>query len=191
MRVIDILDQLSATYGHPTSAILAMNDAAFHSPYLAADAPEVLFHWIEECSEIAFLGPNCYTDCKLIKNAIRLLLTTGLYLQPFEEWDCLLPMAQTWITLRTMIQELFQQRLNAMAPTAGHQGYAMVLPWQQNAFGVLATSTHHSKLFTGVEEHCRPVEGRSKLSKGDEKWITDLIWFKVKKQLKREKVFIT
>jgi hypothetical protein len=85
MRVIDILDQLSATYGHPTSAILAMNDAAFHSPYLAADAPEVLFHWIEECSEIAFLGPNCYTDCKLIKNAIRLLLTTGLYLQPFEE----------------------------------------------------------------------------------------------------------
>jgi hypothetical protein len=39
-----------------------------------------------------------------------------------------------------MIQEPFKQRLNSMAPMAGHQGYAMALPYQQNAFGVLATS---------------------------------------------------
>jgi hypothetical protein len=37
-----------------------------------------------------------------------------------------------------MIQEAFQRRLNATAPTAGHHGYAPALPYQ-NAFGALAT----------------------------------------------------
>ncbi len=35
-----------------------------------------------------------------------------------------------------MIQEAFQRRLNATAPTAGHHGYAPALPYQ-NAFGAL------------------------------------------------------
>ncbi len=120
-----------------------MNDAAFCSPHAAADATEVLFCWIKDCAEIALLCCNPYTGCQLISNAIRLLLTTGLYLWPFEEWDCLLPTAQTWIPLHAMIQESFQQHLNTMNPVAGHQGYAMALPYQQNAFGVLAASTHN------------------------------------------------
>jgi hypothetical protein len=37
----------------------------------------------------------------------------------------------------TMIQEAFQRRLNATAPTARHHGYAPALP-HQNAFGALA-----------------------------------------------------
>ena len=37
-----------------------------------------------------------------------------------------------------MIQEAFQRRLNATAPTAGHHGYAPALPYQ-NAFGALGT----------------------------------------------------
>ena len=45
-----------------------------------------------------------------------------------------------WIELRRMIQEAFQRRLNATAPTAGHQGYAPALPFQQNAFGALAAN---------------------------------------------------
>jgi hypothetical protein len=88
--VIDILDQLSASYGQPTQ-----NDAAFFSPYLATDAPEVLIHRIKDCAVIALLGRDPYTDCQFINNAIHLLLTTGLYLWPFEEWDCLLLTAQT------------------------------------------------------------------------------------------------
>jgi len=47
-------------------------------------------------------------------------------------------MAQTWVALCTMIQEAFQRRLNATAPTAGHHGYAPALPYQ-NSFGALAT----------------------------------------------------
>ncbi len=43
MRVIDILDQLSATYGQPTPATLEENVHIFCSPTSAADPPEVLF----------------------------------------------------------------------------------------------------------------------------------------------------
>jgi hypothetical protein len=138
MSVRDILDQLSSIYGQPTPAAMEINDTAFRSVYSAAYAPEVLFWRIEDCAEIAILGCNLYTDRQLLQNAIRLLLTTGLYVRAFEEWDRLQHAAQTWVALRTMIQEAFQRRLNATAPTAGHHGYAPVLPYQ-NAFGALAT----------------------------------------------------
>jgi hypothetical protein len=138
MRVIDILDQLSIIYGQPTPAALEANDHIFRSPTSAADAPEVLFRRIEECAEKALLGQNPYTDKQLITNTIRLLLTTGLYIRAFEDWDQLAETTKTWIELRRLIQEAFQRRLNATAPTAGHQGYAPALPFQQNAFGALA-----------------------------------------------------
>ncbi len=56
MRVINILDQLSATYGQPTPAALEENDHIFRSLTSAADPPEVLFRRIEECTETALLG---------------------------------------------------------------------------------------------------------------------------------------
>ncbi len=43
MRVINTLDQLSATYGQPTPAALEENDHIFCSPMSATDPPEVLF----------------------------------------------------------------------------------------------------------------------------------------------------
>ncbi len=60
----------------------------------------------------------------------------------------MLPAAQTWIMLRALIQESFQEliqesfqeQLSATALTAGHQGYALALPHRQNAFGALANS---------------------------------------------------
>jgi hypothetical protein len=62
MHVIDILDQLSTIYSQPTPAVLKTNIAVFWSPCLAADAPKVLFHQIEECAKTALLGNNPYTD---------------------------------------------------------------------------------------------------------------------------------
>jgi len=97
MRVIDILDQLSSTYGQPTPSALEANDHIFRSPTSAADAPEVIFRRIEECAEKALLGQNPYTDEQLITNTIRLLLTTGLYIHVFEDWDLLAEPAKTWI----------------------------------------------------------------------------------------------
>jgi hypothetical protein len=67
-------------------------------------------------------------DWQLVTNAIHLLLTTGLYIWLFEEWDCLTDPNQTWVALCIMIQEAFQRRLDAMAPTAGNHGYAPAMP---------------------------------------------------------------
>jgi hypothetical protein len=139
MRVINILDQLSPTYGQPTPAALEANDHIFRSPTLAADPPEVLFCRIEECTETALLGKNPYTNKQLIMNAIRLLLSTGLYTPAFEDWDQQGEASKTWIELRQIIQDAFQRWLNALAPTSGFQGYAPALPFQQNAFNALAT----------------------------------------------------
>jgi hypothetical protein len=52
----------------------------------------------------------------------------------------MLPNAQTWIALQTLIPESFQHCLNATAPTASHQRYAPALPFQQNAFKALEES---------------------------------------------------
>jgi hypothetical protein len=66
MQVIDILDQLSTIYGQPTPAVLETNDTVLRSSYSAADTPKVLFRHIEECTEIALLGRNPYTDWQLV-----------------------------------------------------------------------------------------------------------------------------
>ncbi len=72
-------------------AAMELNDITSCSLYLAANAPKVLFCWIEDCAEIAILGCNPTTDRQLINNAICLLLTTCIYLRTFEELDCLQP----------------------------------------------------------------------------------------------------
>ncbi len=87
---------------------MELNEITFRSPYLATDAPEVLFCQIEDCAKIAILGRNPYTDPQLINNAISLLLTTGIYVLTFEDWDHLQLIDQIWVTFHTMIQEAFQ-----------------------------------------------------------------------------------
>jgi hypothetical protein len=52
----------------------------------------------------------------------------------------MLPNAQTWIPLQTLIQKSFQHSLNSTAHTAGHQGYAPALLFQKNAFRALVDS---------------------------------------------------
>ena len=112
MHVIEIWDQLSNINGQPTPAVMEQNDTTFRGPYSAAKAPEVLFCCIEDCAKIPLLWHNPYTNCQLINSAIRLLLTTGLYTWPFEEWSQFQPPAQTWIALRMMIQQAFQRCLS-------------------------------------------------------------------------------
>jgi hypothetical protein len=85
-------------------------------------------------------GKKPYTDKQLIMNTICILLTTGMYIRVFRDWDQLAKGAKTWIELHRIIQEAFQCRLNALAPTLGHQGYAPALPFQQNAFNALAAN---------------------------------------------------
>ena len=109
MRVMDILDLLSLIYGQPTPAALEANNHIFRSLTSAANSPKLLFCRIQECAEKALLGQNPYTNKQLITNTICLLLTTGLYIQAFEDWDQLAETAKTWIELRRLIQEAFQR----------------------------------------------------------------------------------
>jgi hypothetical protein len=73
MQVINIIDQLSTIYGQSTPAILETSNTVFHSPYLAANAPEVLFRHIKEYAKMALLSRNPYTDQQLVTNTILLL----------------------------------------------------------------------------------------------------------------------
>ena len=98
MTTVTILDQLSSVYGKPTCAVLEANDTLFRSPYSAADAPEVLFQRIEDCAEIAMLRDNPYTDKQLILMAVCHILTTGLYIRAFKDWDLLDPADRTWVS---------------------------------------------------------------------------------------------
>jgi hypothetical protein len=107
-RVINILDQLSTTFGQPTPAALEANDHIFQSLTSAADPCEAMFCRIEECAETALLGKDPYTDKQLIMNAIRLLLSTGLYTRAFEDWNQLADSSKTWIELCCIIQDAFQ-----------------------------------------------------------------------------------
>jgi hypothetical protein len=56
MSIIDILDQLDATYGKPDTITLLHNDTLFTSAFNPTDAPESLFYRIEQCQEIQVLA---------------------------------------------------------------------------------------------------------------------------------------
>jgi len=136
MEIIDIMEQMTTTYGCPTPTALLQNDTLFRSPYSPIDAPKakVLFRRIEDCQEIMTLGDDPYTPMQLLNNAIRLLLGCGLYQRDFEEWDRKMAADKIWINLKPFIQEEYQHRLNATSNTSGQHGYV------QNAFAVLEES---------------------------------------------------
>ena len=142
MGIHTMLDPLSSTYGLPMPAALVQNNNEFCWLYTPADSPKVLFRRIENCAKIALIGGNLYTHRQIALNTICLLLTTGLYIRIFEEWDCLSAASQTWIKLHRMIQEMFQCRLNATAPTAGGHRFA---PAFDNVFGVLDDNSNDNK----------------------------------------------
>ena len=106
MKITKIMDQLTTTYGCPTPTALLQNDTLFRSAYSPIDAPEVLFHRIEDCQEIQTLGDDPYTPMQLLNNAIRLLLGCGLYQRDFEEWDRVAN--KVWMNLKPFIQEAYQ-----------------------------------------------------------------------------------
>jgi hypothetical protein len=76
------------------------------------------------------------------------------------------PAAQTWVMLCTLIQEAFQHRLNATAPTAGHHRYAPTLPFQQNVFGALAADDNNDKelILEGMADQVAALTYQSQLA---------------------------
>jgi hypothetical protein len=72
--------------------------------------------------------------------------------------------AKTWIALQTMIQEDFQQRLDATAPTAGHQGYTPAMPHQQNTFRILGQNESDDNLVETVATQVAALTYQSQIT---------------------------
>ncbi len=124
-------------YRRPTPAALLQNDTLFWSVYSPQDAPEVLFHCIEDCQEVQILGEDPYTAQQLLNNAVRLLLQCGLYSRDFEDWDRKTASNKIWTNLKTFVQECYTRCLNTANITAGLQGYV------QNAFAALGKESNN------------------------------------------------
>jgi hypothetical protein len=85
MSIPLILEQLEMSYGKPDTMSLFHNDALFHSPFLATEAPKMLFYQIEQCQERPAIAQDPYTPKEIIGNAIRLLMQSGIF--PLKEFD--------------------------------------------------------------------------------------------------------
>ena len=132
MEIMEILSQITTTYGCPTPNALLQKDMLFCSAYSPADTPETLFRGIENCQEVQHLGKDKYTPKQLLNNAIQLLLQCRLYTHDFKDWDRKPKADQVWTELKTFIKEAYTGRLNVTNITARQQGYV------QNAYTVLA-----------------------------------------------------
>jgi hypothetical protein len=108
MEIVEVMDQLVTTYGCPTLIAFLQNDTLFCSVYSPLNAPEILFHQIEDCQEIHTLGDDPYTPTQLLNNAIRLILRCGLYHCIFEEWDRKDAADKIWINLKPFTQRAYQ-----------------------------------------------------------------------------------
>jgi hypothetical protein len=70
MDLCEVLDQMMATYGHPTPVALLHNDTLFRSIYSPQDAPKVLFQRSEDYQEVQILGEDPYShlsSCSTMK----------------------------------------------------------------------------------------------------------------------------
>jgi hypothetical protein len=66
IELCNIFDQIMITYCRPMLAALLQNDTLFRIVYSLQDAPEVLFHHIEDCQEVQILGDDPYTPQQLL-----------------------------------------------------------------------------------------------------------------------------
>ena len=108
MEIVEVMDQFMTTYGQPTLIAFLQNDTLFCSVNSPLNAPEILFHQIEDCQEIHTLGDDLYTPTQLLNTAIRLILGCGLYHCIFEEWDRKDAADKIWINLKLFTQEAYQ-----------------------------------------------------------------------------------
>jgi hypothetical protein len=70
MEIMEILNQITTTYGRPMPNALLQNDMLFCSAYLPANVPKKLFRHIKDHQEVQLLDEDKYTPKQLLNNAI-------------------------------------------------------------------------------------------------------------------------
>jgi hypothetical protein len=76
---MNMLDQLETMYVKPNTMTTFVNDTLFRSTFTPNDAPEALFHRIEQCQEIAVLVRDLYSNVQEINSAVRLLMQASIF----------------------------------------------------------------------------------------------------------------
>jgi hypothetical protein len=134
MSIQLILAQLGNLYGKPTANIIWNNNILFAANFSSVDAPEMLFHQIEQCLEVAIIGTTPFTAAQLVNNTMHLLLKSGIFpTREFESWDAI--PNKTWPVLKNFVHGVYACKLVAsnIRNTTGQQGY---IP--QNMYHILA-----------------------------------------------------
>jgi hypothetical protein len=123
MSIQDILNQLELVYGHPSGHELLQNNALFHLPFHATEAPERLFWHIEQCQEIQVIVDNPYTPMQLMANAVQLLMTSGIFpKREFEDWEA--TPNTGYNSLKLFVNGAYAHQLVAIRlRTTGQKGY--------------------------------------------------------------------
>jgi hypothetical protein len=128
-----ILVQLENLYGKPMANIIWNNNILFTANFNPVDAPEMLFHQIEQCQEVPVIGATLYTAVQLVNNTMHLLLKSVIFpTREFKSWDAV--PNRTWPVLKTFVHGAYARKLVVpnIRNTMGQQGY---IP--QNMYHVL------------------------------------------------------
>ena len=152
MSICTIFEQLEHSYGKPNAMALFHNNILFRSAFPATDAPEMLFHQIEQCQEIQTIAQDPYTLTHIINNTLQLLMLSGIFpLKELNTWEVMA--VKLYPQLKTFIHEASVRRLTFIQM----QGYI-----QQNMYNILdidgAEDNNDNTIITvpGVERATTP-----------------------------------
>jgi hypothetical protein len=133
MSIQLILAQLETLYSKPMANIIWNNNCLFTSKFNPLDAPEMLFHRIKQCQEVAIIGATLYMAAQLVNNTMHFLLKSGIFpMREFEQWDAI--QNKMWPVLKTFVHGAYACKLVVanICTTTGQQGYV-----PQNMYNVL------------------------------------------------------
>jgi hypothetical protein len=82
-----IIVQLETSYSKSMANIIQNSNVLFTSDFNPWDAPDMLFHRVEQCQEVAILGAMPYMAAQLVNNMMHLLLKSGIFpMREFKQW---------------------------------------------------------------------------------------------------------
>jgi hypothetical protein len=124
MSILDILNHLNTLYVHLEPMTLIQNNALFHLPFCATDAPERLFWCIKQCQEIQVITGTPYSNMQLMTNTVQVLMTSCIFPTcNFKDWEA--TAIKLYMILKIFIHAAYARGLVAMQiRTSGQQGYA-------------------------------------------------------------------
>jgi hypothetical protein len=133
MSIQMIMAQLEALYVKPAATILWKNNKSFSEDFSPTNAPELSFHCVKQCQEVAIIADTPYTGVQLILNTMLLLLIFGIFpMLQFEGWEAV--RNKTWPLLKTFVHGACTHKLVAsnLRNMTGQLGYVQLAHYMYN-----------------------------------------------------------